>query len=45
MSKISILVVDDHSLVREGVITMLSVYDDFAIIGEAESGEEALQKI
>ncbi|MEO9965131.1 MAG: response regulator transcription factor [Reichenbachiella sp.] len=45
MSNISILVVDDHSLVREGVITMLSIYDDFEIIGEAESGEEALQKI
>lgn len=45
MSKTSILVVDDHSLVREGIITMLSIYDDFDIIGDAESGEEALKKI
>lgn len=45
MSNINILVVDDHSLVREGIITMLSSYDDFTIIGEAESGEEALTKI
>ncbi len=45
MSKISILVVDDHSLVREGIITMLSIYDDFEIIGDAESGEDALKKI
>ena len=45
MSKTTILVVDDHSLVREGIITMLSVYDDFDIIGDAESGEEALKKI
>ena len=45
MSKTTILVVDDHSLVREGIITMLSVYDDFDIIGDAESGEEALVKI
>ncbi|MFY0625299.1 MAG: response regulator transcription factor [Reichenbachiella sp.] len=45
MSKTSILVVDDHSLVREGIITMLSIYDDFEIIGDAESGEEALKKI
>ncbi|MCV9388735.1 response regulator [Reichenbachiella ulvae] len=45
MSKTNILVVDDHSLVREGIITMLSIYDDFEIIGDAESGEKALVKI
>lgn len=45
MSKTNILVVDDHSLVREGIITMLSIYDDFEIIGDAESGEKALKKI
>jgi two-component system response regulator NreC len=45
MSNIKVLVVDDHSLVREGVITMLSIYDDFTIVGEAESGEEALKQI
>ncbi|MGL1887107.1 MAG: response regulator transcription factor [Reichenbachiella sp.] len=45
MPKINILVVDDHSLVREGIISMLSIYDDFEIIGDAESGEEALKKI
>ncbi|WP_109832469.1 response regulator transcription factor [Reichenbachiella versicolor] len=45
MSKINILVVDDHSLVREGIITMLSIYDEFNIIGDAESGEEALKKV
>ncbi|MBU2888048.1 response regulator transcription factor [Gilvimarinus agarilyticus] len=45
MSKINILVVDDHSLVREGIITMLSIYEDFNIIGDAESGEQALEKI
>lgn len=45
MSKIEILVVDDHSLVREGIISMLSIYDDFEIVGDAESGEEALERI
>lgn len=45
MAVTSILVVDDHSLVREGIITMLSVYDDFNIVGDAESGEAALEKI
>lgn len=45
MSKTNILVVDDHSLVREGIITMLSTYDDFNIIGDAESGEDAIKKV
>lgn len=45
MSEIKVLVVDDHSLVREGIITMLSVYEDFKVIGDAESGEEALKKV
>jgi len=42
MSEIRVLVVDDHALVREGIITMLSIYEDFNIIGDAESGEEAV---
>lgn len=45
MSKIKILVVDDHSLVREGIITILSGVDNFEIIGEAESGEDAIEKM
>lgn len=45
MSAINILVVDDHSLVREGIITMLSIYEDFNIVGDAESGEEAIIKV
>lgn len=45
MSKINILVVDDHSLVREGIIAMLSGVESFNIIGDAASGEESITKV
>ncbi|MBI3929228.1 MAG: response regulator transcription factor [Armatimonadetes bacterium] len=40
-----VLLVDDHPLVREGVRARLSKFDEFEIIGEAASGEEALEKV
>lgn len=40
---IKILVVDDQALFREGLRTLLSVYDDFEVVGEAANGEEALR--
>lgn len=40
---IRILIVDDQSLFREGLHTLLSVQDDFDIVGEAANGEEALR--
>ncbi|MEQ9423326.1 MAG: response regulator transcription factor [Cyclobacteriaceae bacterium] len=45
MEKIRIMVVDDHSLVREGIVSMLQNHSDFHIVGEAESGEKALINI
>jgi DNA-binding NarL/FixJ family response regulator len=45
MSKINILVVDDHSLVREGIIAMLSGVDSFSIIGDAASGEDSIPMV
>ena len=41
--QIRILVADDHPLFREGVIHSLAAEPDFAVIGEAASGEEALR--
>jgi len=38
-----ILVVDDHELVRMGLVRMLSDVEGFYIVGEANSGEEAIQ--
>jgi DNA-binding NarL/FixJ family response regulator len=37
-----VLVVDDHPVVRSGLIGMLAVTDDIEVVGEAGDGEEAL---
>jgi DNA-binding NarL/FixJ family response regulator len=42
MDKITIVVVDDHPIFRQGVIDTLTLEPDFAVIGEATGGEEAL---
>ncbi len=44
MPEIRILIADDHLVVREGLRTILSVEDDFQIIGEAVNGKDALAK-
>ncbi len=44
MSKIRILVVDDHALVREGIIAILKLHDDIEVLAEASDGLEAIQK-
>ena len=43
MKKIRILVVDDESVVREGVVAILSYQTDFEVVGEAENGLQALE--
>lgn len=42
---IRIFLVDDHALVRAGMRMILSSQVDMEVVGEAESGEEALPKI
>ncbi|MBE3067206.1 MAG: response regulator transcription factor [Chloroflexi bacterium] len=37
------MLVDDHTMVRRGLVTFLNVYDDLELAGEAESGQEAIQ--
>ncbi|RMF81698.1 MAG: DNA-binding response regulator [Chloroflexi bacterium] len=41
---IRILVADDHSLFRSGVIHSLGEIDDFEVVGEAEDGRQAVEK-
>ncbi len=41
---ITILVVDDHAVVREGLRTFLGLQDGFEIVGEAADGDEALEQ-
>lgn len=45
METIRIVVVDDHPLFRQGVVDTISLEPDFIVIGEATSGEEALDLI
>jgi len=42
MQPLRLLLVDDHALFREGLISLLSYQDDFAVVGEAENAESAL---
>ncbi len=41
--KIRLLLVDDHAMVRSGIRLILANEDDIDIVGEAESGKEALE--
>lgn len=41
---IRVLVVDDHDLVRTGIIRMLGDISELNVVGEADSGESALLK-
>src|SRR5580698_6820465 len=41
--KITVLLVDDHSLVRRGFRRMLEDEPDMAVVGEAGDGEEAIK--
>ncbi len=41
----SILIVDDHEVVRNGIRSYLETIPDFHVIGEAASGEEALSLV
>src|SRR5580700_6828363 len=42
---VSVLIVDDHPVVRDGLCAMISAYPDIQIVGEAGSGDEALAVI
>lgn len=42
---IRVLVVDDHELVRSGITRMLADDPDIEVIGEASSGEEAIESV
>lgn len=44
MSKIKILLVEDHTIVRQGLRSLLEQNSGMEVIGEAENGKEAVQK-
>lgn len=41
-SRIRVLLVDDHSVVRSGLSAFLTVYDDLVLVAEAANGAEAI---
>jgi len=45
MDKISVLIVDDHPVVREGLRSFLQLQEDMDVVGEAADGMEALEKV
>jgi DNA-binding NarL/FixJ family response regulator len=40
--RISVLIADDHPVVRQGLQVLLSVQDDIDVVGEAADGEQAV---
>lgn len=40
---IRVLIVDDHSMVRRGLATILKIKPDLALVGEATNGREAVE--
>jgi two-component system response regulator NreC len=45
MSKISVLLVDDHAILRAGLRALLETYPDIEVVGEAGDGEEAICQV
>jgi DNA-binding NarL/FixJ family response regulator len=41
-NKISILIADDHDLVRRGLVLILSLFPEFTIVGDVRDGREAV---
>lgn len=40
---ISVLIVDDHEVVRQGIRAFLEAQNEFCVVGEATTGEEAIE--
>jgi DNA-binding NarL/FixJ family response regulator len=45
MPKIRVLVVDDHTIVRDGICALLALAGDMEVVGEAANGSEALKMV
>lgn len=44
MNEIKLMIVDDHKIVRSGLEIILEPEEDISIIGEAENGQQAIDK-
>ena len=43
MKKTSVMIVDDHAVVRMGLSAIINLEKEFSVCGEAENGEEAVR--
>jgi len=43
--KVTVLIADDHGILREGLRGLLEEYDDLTIVGEATTGAQAVEKV
>lgn len=43
--KITVLLADDHTVVRQGLRALLSAEDDIEVVGEAENGRQAVMMV
>ena len=45
MNSITVLLAEDHQIVREGLRAMLNMEDDIKMVGEAENGRQAVELV
>ena len=44
MERIKVLIADDHRVVREGLAAILKTKENIVVVGEAQDGQEAIEK-
>jgi DNA-binding NarL/FixJ family response regulator len=44
-SAITVLVVDDHTIVRRGLVSLLSLNENISVVGEAADGRSAVEQV
>jgi len=45
LGRIKVLIADDHTILREGIRSLLKLYEDIEVVGEAADGNEAVEKV
>ncbi|OLB05013.1 MAG: response regulator transcription factor [Nitrospirae bacterium] len=45
MERIKVLIADDHRVVREGLMAILKTKENIEVVGEAQDGQEAIEKV
>ena len=43
--RIKVLIVDDHTVIRDGIRALLTLQKDISVVGEAVDGKEAVEKV